>query len=91
MRQFGQVGLRSFTTTFKHQVLKQLEICGHIMIGNTVVKKFESQQAWIPNDSRMVPVYDKLTEIEELLICTTFKTNLNFQWQERMSFQIVMK
>ena len=34
----------------------------------TVIKEFERHQIWLANDSRMVPIYNKLIEIESQLI-----------------------
>jgi hypothetical protein len=36
--------------------------------GKMVVEEFESHQTWLVNDSRMAPIYNKLREIEGLLI-----------------------
>lgn len=46
--------------------------------GNEVVKEFERQQVWLANDSRMEPIYNKLREIDELLICTRIQDQFEY-------------
>ena len=46
--------------------------------GNEVVKEFEKKQVWLANDPRMEPIYNKLREIDDLLICTRIQDQFEY-------------